>query len=196
MQFSSIFVSFALASAVLADSESFGWLLIRSGSAYQYSTIANVNGQFKISSSDYVEGVITNDGKFKLADGSYAVVKADGIYSGSEGSSPFAITNGYLTYNGDGFSLTSDYTIYAGTAQVNPVGVRPTLNNGNVAPDFSPSVSSSSASNTTILSVTATSSSSAASTTSTHSVANQSDNGSGKFGVGAGVAAIAAALLI
>lgn len=183
MQLSNVFVSLALAASVLADSESFGLLLIRSGSNYQYSSIANVDDKLEIG-TDGVTATITDDGKLKIGEGQYAVVGSDNaITVGSDGSASFSISGGYLEYNAGGFSLNSGYALIAGSSGVNPVAVRPTSKSGSAAPDFTPSGSSNSSSNDTTIS------------SSSASVVTQTDNGAMQYGVGAGVGAIAAAFL-
>ena len=187
MQFSSIFASLALAASVLADSESFGLLLIRSGSSYQYSSIGLVDNTFEISSDNYISATITDEGLLSIGDGKYAVVSDSGITAGTEGSASFSIVDGYLEYNGAGFSLTADYALLAGGSGPNPVAVRPTLADGSTAADFTPSSGSSDESS-------ASTSSEETETSSTFVV--QTDNGVAKVGASVGAVAFAAALLI
>lgn len=189
MQFISVFGSLALAIIALADSQSFGLVLIRSGSSYQYATIGVSNGQLEVVSSDYITATITDDGKLSLGDGTFAVVKFDGIYSGADGSAPFSISGGYLEYKSAGFTLSSDYALLAGADGPNPVAVRATLNSGTAAADFTPSSTSSNSSSTSSISTSS-------STSTTPEVMTQSVNGGSKAGVCAGIAAVAAALLL
>lgn len=192
MQFSSIFASLALAASVLADSESFGLLLIRSGSSYQYSSIGLVDNTFEISSDNYISATITDEGLLSIGDGKYAVVSDSGITAGTEGSASFSIVDGYLEYNGAGFSLTEDYALLAGTSGPNPVAVRPTTTGGSVAADFTPSKGSSSEESSS--EEPAATSSEEAEASSTFVV--QTDNGVAKVGASVGAVAFAAALLI
>ncbi|CEP24443.1 unnamed protein product [Cyberlindnera jadinii] len=217
MQFSSIFASLALAASALAESETFGLLLIRSGSSYQNSAIGLVNnGTFAVASSNYVSATITDEGLLSIGDGKYAVVTDSGIFAGADGSATFSIVDGYLEYNGAGFSLTEDYALLAGGSGPNPVAVRPTLADGSVAADFTPGEETSSEEETTTSEEETTTSeektttseekttsaeetvtvttSSETEESSTFSV--QTDNGVAKIGAGAGFIAFAAALLI
>lgn len=191
MQFSTSVIALALASLVAADSSTIGLLVVRSGSQYHLSSIAEKDGKFAAGSSgsDYVSGVITDEGLYKLDDGSYAKVNSDGtISSSSDGSKPFSIKNGYFSYKGSSsFSIDSSSSdLVAGGSGANPVAIRATLKNGQAADDFSPSGSSSNNS-----SETTTSESSAP------TVVTQTENGAAALqaGLGAGLAA-AAVLLI
>lgn len=175
----------SLASFALADSESFGLITIRSGSQFQYQSVSDSGKDFTIGGSgDSIGGVITDDGLFKLGDGSYVVVNEDGTLSkGSKGSSPFSISDGYLAYQGSsGFSVDpSSYTLYFGSKGTG-IGLRATLSSGSEAADFTPSGSSNdSSSNDTTTSTTA-------------SISSYEASGN-KIQAAAGLAAIAALLI-
>lgn len=195
MQFSNTLAALALASLaqyVVADSESIGLLVIRSGSQYQYSSITNKDDKFTVGgdTTSYIEGVITDSGDFKLTDGKYAKVNSDGTISvADEGSSPFSIKNGYFAYqDSQAFSVGDSNALLAGSGG-SQIALRATLKSGSAASDFTPSGSSSSSS----------SSNSSNTTTSSATVITQSENGAAGFasaGVGAGLAAAAAMFLM
>lgn len=196
MQFSNTLAALALTSLaqyVVADSESFGLLVIRSGSKYQYSSITNKDDKFTVGgdTTSYIEGVITDSGDFKLTDGKYAKVNSDGTISvADEGSSPFSIKNGYFAYEGSqAFSVDSSSGLLAGSAG-DSIALRATLKSGSVASDFTPSGSSDSSSSK---------SNSSNTSTSTATVITQTANGAAGIasaGVGAGLAAAAAMFLM
>jgi hypothetical protein len=173
----------SLASLVLADSETFSLLVIRSGSQFQNSGIKLTDNTFTASGAGtvFVSGVITDDGKFKLEDGSYAVIGTDDITTGTEGSSPFSITDGYFSYDGSsGFAISDDGIVSAGSGYA----LSARSSSGARAADFSPSDSSSSASNST-------------SSSSTAEFITQTDNGANALrGVGFGAAVAAGAALL
>ncbi|CDR41592.1 CYFA0S07e03884g1_1 [Cyberlindnera fabianii] len=187
--FTKTLAALSFAAIALADSETFGLVIIRSGSQYQYSSISVKDGKFAIGTDNYVEGVITDSGLFKLSDGSYAVVKDDGIYTGSEGSSPFSISGGYLAYDGSQAFTINNNDLVAGSGNT-PVALRAALSSGSAAPDFSPKGGdspkkpSSNSSNDT--------------TTTTHTITYQTANGANALtgaGMGAAIAAAAAFLI-
>ncbi|CEP21259.1 unnamed protein product [Cyberlindnera jadinii] len=195
MQYSSIFVSLAMAATAFADSEAFGLVLIRSGASYQNAPVSIMTGKLQADTqtNNYINAKIDDDGKLNLgADGVYAVVQDDGIYSGSDASTVFSIVDGYLLYNGAGFSLDEDYNVLAGTEGPNPVAIRASLSDGSTAADFTPGKEESSseesseepASTTTV----------AEEETSTSFVVQTAENGVAKVGAGAGAIAIAAAM--
>lgn len=181
-------VLLSLASLALADSESFGLLVIRSGSAYQNTALALSNGEFVAgSSSNYITASITDDGELKLSDGSYAVVGTDDITTGTTGSTSWSISSGYLAYNGgQAFSISDSGVVSVGSTGSTTYAVAAYGTNG-YASDFTPSGSSSNSTNVTSSSV-----SSSATTFSTQTV-----NGAALKSVGFGaVLAAGAALLI
>ncbi|CUS20633.1 LAQU0S01e11100g1_1 [Lachancea quebecensis] len=178
MKFTSAFTAVLLTCArlALADSETFGLLVIRSGSSLQYaSAYAKDSKLYLGSSSDSLSAVVTDDGKLKLSDDKYAVVNSDGSVvegSESEGSSEFSISEGHLFYGGkDGFVAVpsgSAYLMYTQNSDSSSVGVaiRATSTSGSTVPDFSPSAkNSSSSSSSSSSSATGASSTSAASQT-------------------------------
>lgn len=180
MKFTTAFTAALLACAKLiaADSEKFGFLVIRSGSSLQYaSAYAEDSKLYLGSSSSSLSAVITDDGKLKLSDGTYAVVGSDGAVtegSESEASDKFSVSDGYLVYDGkNGFVAVpsgSSYLLTTESTDSSSIGVaiRPTAeNSGSAIPDFSPSGSgsSSSASQTTLESSSAAATSQAANTT-------------------------------
>ncbi|ODQ61480.1 hypothetical protein WICANDRAFT_62037 [Wickerhamomyces anomalus NRRL Y-366-8] len=183
MQFSISFFALALASLVVADSETIGLLTIRSGTQYHLSPIAAK------------DGAITDAGEFKFTDGTYAKVNSDGSISvsSSEGSKPFSIKSGYFAYkDSQAFNIdASNRDLIAGNG-ANPVALRATLKNGQEASDFTPSGSSSSGSSSSgSSSSNSTSSSSAAPT-----FATQTENGAAALQAGLGGLAAAAAVLL
>lgn len=147
-----------LAQRVLADSESFGMVSIRSGSALQYASVYAKDGQLVLGSNqDKFTATVTDAGKLKLSDNTYAVVQDDGSIkegSESEGSATFAIANGHLTYGGvDGFygiPASGYYTLSTKqTGDSTGIAIRAfsaTSQTGEVVPDFSGSASEGSAS--------------------------------------------------
>lgn len=192
MQFSTSFFALALASLVVADSETIGLLTIRSGTQYHLSPIAAKDGKLVAGTDgiNYAEGAITDAGEFKFTDGTYAKVNSDGSISvsSSEGSKPFSIKSGYFAYkDSQAFNIdASNRDLIAGNG-ANPVALRATLKNGQEASDFTPSGSSSSGSSSS----NSTSSSSAAPT-----FATQTENGAAALQAGLGGLAAAAAVLL
>ncbi|AAS50796.1 ABR026Cp [Eremothecium gossypii ATCC 10895] len=99
----------ALAAGVLADSEEFFFLGLRTATKFHFSAIYAHDHALKVSyqggpKGDALSAVITDSGKLKLSDGTFAVVTPDGpVVEGSEdqASAGFAIANGYLTYSGN-----------------------------------------------------------------------------------------------
>ena len=93
---------FALAKMVIADSEEFGLVSIRSGSDLQYLSVYSDNGTLKLGSgSGSFEATITDDGKLKFDDDKYAVVNEDGSFkegSESDAATGFSIKDGHLNY--------------------------------------------------------------------------------------------------
>lgn len=91
---------FALAKMVIADSEEFGLVSIRSGSDLQYLSVYSDNGTLKLGSgSGSFEATITDDGKLKFDDDKYAVVNEDGSFkegSESDAATGFSIKDGHL----------------------------------------------------------------------------------------------------
>lgn len=181
-------VILALASLALADSPEFGAIVIRSGSQYQNVGVTITDGKFTVGGTDFLDATITDDGKLKLKDGSYAVVGKDSVTTGTAGSSPFAIKQGYLNYGDSSAWTIVDGTLIAGSGDGSDVtyALSARAPSGERAQDFIPSGSSDSSSNTT------TSSSAAP------EVITQTANGAqalGAAGVGAVLAAAGALLL-
>ena len=143
----------ALAKLIVADSESFGLVVIRSGSPLQYAGVYSEDGKLYFGSSgNGLSAVVTDAGKLKLSDDTYAVVSSDGsVVQGSESdaTSGFSVSNGYLAYNGvDGFNAISSgstYIVSTKSSGSNDLGVaiRATSSSGSTIPDFSPEDSSS-----------------------------------------------------
>ncbi|AGO10478.1 AaceriABR026Cp [[Ashbya] aceris (nom. inval.)] len=141
----------ALANVVLADSEEFFFLGLRSATKFHFSSIQAKDGALKVGGEgDALSAVITDSGKLKLSDGKYAVVTDDGpVVEGAEdtASTGFAIANGYLTYagstafipvaNGDSYDLSVKPSSAADIA----IGIRAQskATPGAVAADFPPS---------------------------------------------------------
>lgn len=241
MKFTSAFTVtlLALAKLIVADSESFGLVSIRSGSNLQYASVYVNNDKLYVgSSSDALSAVVTDAGKLKFNgnDSTFAVVNSDGTISeGSEADATdkFSIKDGHLVYNNvDGFYAIPDGSSYIFSTQSgdNSVGIaiRATASSGQTVPDFSPSGSDSSSSSeassstssevssgTTTVAPTETTSEAATETStevqtqasSTAAISQisdgqvqaiQTENGAPKaaLGMGAGIAAAAAALLL
>ncbi|AJS49516.1 Cwp1p [Saccharomyces cerevisiae YJM1400] len=146
---------FALAKMVIADSEEFGLVSIRSGSDLQYLSVYSDNGTLKLGSgSGSFEATITDDGKLKFDDDKYAVVNEDGSFkegSESDAATGFSIKDGHLNYkSSSGFYAIKDGSSYIFSSKQSDdatgVAIRPTIKSGSVAADFSPSDSSSSSS--------------------------------------------------
>ncbi|AJS53409.1 Cwp1p [Saccharomyces cerevisiae YJM1450] len=146
---------FALAKMVIADSEEFGLVSIRSGSDLQYLSVYSDNGTLKLGSgSGSFEATITDDGKLKFDDDKYAVVNEDGSFkegSESDAATGFSIKDGHLNYkSSSGFYAIKDGSSYIFSSKQSDdatgVAIRPTSKSGSVAADFSPSDSSSSSS--------------------------------------------------
>ncbi|AGO12827.1 AaceriACR273Wp [[Ashbya] aceris (nom. inval.)] len=144
---SSVFLgAAALANMVLADSEEFYLLGLRSASQFQFSSIHAENGSLKVvGKPDGLSAVVTDDGKLKLSDGSYAVVTAEGpVVEGAEdkASTGFSVADGFLKYagnqafipvsNGDSFDLSVRPTDASQLA----ISIRAQAKNGGVAADF------------------------------------------------------------
>ncbi|CCF57972.1 hypothetical protein KAFR_0D03240 [Kazachstania africana CBS 2517] len=215
------FALFVLAKLIVADSETFGLITIRSGSALQYAGVTSVDGTLNLGGSNGLSGTVTDAGKLKLSDDTYAVVQADGtIKEGSEsdGTTGFSVTGGRLAYNGStGFyGVASGSSYILSTSDTSGLGIvlRAQTTSG-LAADFTPSGSSSDSSS----SADAAASSSVASTVSTAAaaastvaavsqitdgqiqattatIAQQSTNGAAKAAAGLGAGAIAAAALL
>lgn len=155
MKFSTTFsiALLALAKLIVADSESFGLVVIRSGSPLQYAGVYSEDGKLYFGSNgNGLSAVVTDAGKLKLSDDTYAVVSSDGsVVQGSESdaTSGFSVSNGYLAYNGvDGFNAISSgstYIVSTKSSGSNDLGVavRATSSSGSTIPDFSPEDSSS-----------------------------------------------------
>ncbi|CAD6633114.1 XXYS1_4_G0006630.mRNA.1.CDS.1 [Saccharomyces cerevisiae] len=146
---------FALAKMVIADSEEFGLVSIRSGSDLQYLSVYSDNGTLKLGSgSGSFEATITDDGKLKFDDDKYAVVNEDGSFkegSESDAATGFSIKDGHLNYkSSSGFYAIKDGSSYIFSSKQSDdatgIAIRPTSKSGSVATDFSPSDSSSSSS--------------------------------------------------
>ncbi|CAI4583157.1 BCN_G0033220.mRNA.1.CDS.1 [Saccharomyces cerevisiae] len=146
---------FALAKMVIANSEEFGLVSIRSGSDLQYLSVYSDNGTLKLGSgSGSFEATITDDGKLKFDDDKYAVVNEDGSFkegSESDAATGFSIKDGHLNYkSSSGFYAIKDGSSYIFSSKQSDdatgVAIRPTSKSGSVAADFSPSDSSSSSS--------------------------------------------------
>lgn len=172
------FVLLALSKLIVADSETFGLLTIRSGSDLQYASVYSNDGKLMLgSSSDSLSGTVTDAGKLKLSDDTYAVVDSDGsLIEGSESdaSSGFSIEDGYLAYNNvDGFQAIQNGSSYVfSTSSVDGstgVAIKAVSSGGSSVPDFSPSSTSESSSSTSSTAETSASDSSA-SPTATSSV--------------------------
>ncbi|CCH43765.1 Cell wall protein [Wickerhamomyces ciferrii] len=192
MQFINVASLLALASYVVADSESFGLLVIRSGSAYQNSGITKDGDILAVGGSDYVEGVIDDEGHFKVGD-KYVSSNNGKFIVGDSKDSDFAIKDGYLTFHD-----SQGFTISDSTSRLSlPVGddttyaLKAISKEGQSVSDFSPSGKKSDdkpASNNT----------SNTSSSIVPPIYTQTDNGAAgmaKIGLGAGLAAVAALLI-
>ncbi|CCD26388.1 uncharacterized protein NDAI_0H02140 [Naumovozyma dairenensis CBS 421] len=235
MQFSTAFYIslLALAKFVIADSASFGMVVIRSGSSLQYASVYAKDGKLAIGqeSGNTFSGVVTDAGKLKLSDNKYAIEQTDGSFnegSEEEGSTGFSVSSGYLSYKSSAFYAVgsgSDYTLSIKEASGStPIALSARSADGSVVPDFEPSGSSSSeASKSTSAAASAsarTTTSAAASAKTTTSAAaskgnvaaisqitdgqiqatisQHTENGAAKsvVGLGAGIVAAAAAMLL
>ncbi|CCC67333.1 hypothetical protein NCAS_0A07750 [Naumovozyma castellii] len=159
MQFSTAFTIAlaALASMVVADSESFGMITIHSGTNLQYAHVYADNGNLLVGNSgDFFTATVTDAGKLKLSDDKYAIAQDDGTFkegSETDGSTGFAVSKGRLTYkNSDGFFAypidASSYTLSiksSDSATGIAVSAR-SQTDGSTIPDFTPSGSSADAS--------------------------------------------------
>lgn len=172
------FVLLALSKLIVADSVTFGLLTIRSGSNLQYASVYSNGGKLMLgSSSDSLSGMITDAGKLKLSDDTYAVVDTDGsLIEGpeSDGSSGFSIEDGNLAYNNiDGFQAIQNGSSYVfSTSSANGstgVVIKAISNGGSSVPDFSPS-STSESSSSAFSTVETSASDSSVSSTATSSV--------------------------
>ena len=165
----------ALAKLIVADSESFGLVVIRSGSPLQYAGVYSEDGKLYFGSNgNGLSAVVTGAGKLKLSDNTYAVVSSDGsVVQGSESdaTSGFSVSNGYLAYNGvDGFNAISSgstYIVSTKSSGSNDLGVaiRATSSSGSTIPDFSPEDSSSTSASASASASTSASASASATTT-------------------------------
>ncbi|AJP39943.1 AHL_G0032680.mRNA.1.CDS.1 [Saccharomyces cerevisiae] len=214
---------FTLAKMVIADSEEFGLVSIRSGSDLQYLGVYSDNGTLKLgSSSGSFEATITDDGKLKFNDDKYAVVNEDGSFkegSESDAATGFSIKDGHLNYkSSSGFYAIKDNSSYIFSSKQSDdatgIAIRPTGKTGSVVADFSPSDSNSSSSSSASASSSTESAktSSAAAVSSASSAAasvisqitdgqiqapntvyEQTENGGARATVGMGAGALAAA---
>ncbi|CAI4034669.1 hypothetical protein SMKI_11G1180 [Saccharomyces mikatae IFO 1815] len=146
---------FALAKVIVADSEEFGLVSIRSGSDLQYLGVYSDNGTLKLgSSSNSLDATITDDGKLKFNDDKYAVVNEDGSFkegSESDAAIGFSIKDGHLNYKSSSgfYAIKKDSSYIFSSKQSDDatgIAIRPTSNTGSVAPDFTPNDSASSSS--------------------------------------------------
>ncbi|AGO10477.1 AaceriABR025Cp [[Ashbya] aceris (nom. inval.)] len=140
----------ALAKMVLADSDEFYFLSIRSASMYHMSSVFEDNGALKLGGTQAtaLKGVVTDDGKLKLSNGHYAVVDDKGAFTaGSEdkASTGFSVKRGYVTYKGSsgfypvGTSSPYDLSIEAPDASAVSVALRAQSATGGAAvEDFEP----------------------------------------------------------
>lgn len=139
----------SLALFALADSVEFGLITIRSGSAYQYSSVFPKDGELYVGSSDVsYKYVVTDAGELKVVnDGSFATVTSNGhIEIGSDaGSTKFFVKDGYLQYDttSTGFSVEdSSRQLLVGSAGTGVI-LRTVTDGAATAPDFVPSDESS-----------------------------------------------------
>ncbi|KAH3674318.1 hypothetical protein WICMUC_003390 [Wickerhamomyces mucosus] len=207
--FAKTLVALSFAALSLADSQEFGLLVIRSGSQYQYASIVDTDSTLQVGSSNAVDGVITDDGLFKLSDGSYVVIGSDSITVGSsKASNKFSISSGYLTYDdSQAFSIdsTSGHLLYKSQTGTG-IGLRATAKSGSAVPDFKPSHSSNSTTSASSNSTTsAFSNSTTSSTLSTHTTSSgnvttpsvsTATGGANAYQAGAGIAAVGAAVAL
>lgn len=158
MRFSTAFsvALLSFAKLIVADSEQFGLVTIRSGSALQYAGVYSKDGALYFGSGDSLSGVITDDGKLKFTDNTYAVVGDDGYLTASSdestASTGFSIKSGYLAYaDKNGFyGVLEDSSYKVATKSESsdslPVAISARGSDGQVVPDFSADGSSSSSS--------------------------------------------------
>ncbi|ODQ77793.1 hypothetical protein BABINDRAFT_163183 [Babjeviella inositovora NRRL Y-12698] len=144
----------ALASISTAASAPFGLQIRRSGSAYQFSSVAIVDGLVAVAPSveqqTSIQGTIEDDGTFKLSDGSFLIIKDDGtLTTGTTGTKGFAISGGYLGISGSsGINVcpnTTNKDLSIKTCDAaSPVSLVPLDTAGQVVADFSPAATVSS----------------------------------------------------
>ncbi|CAI4046089.1 hypothetical protein SUVZ_11G1210 [Saccharomyces uvarum] len=183
----------ALAKMVVADSEEFGLLSIRSGSDLQYLSVYSDNGTLKLGSgSNSLGATVTDDGKLKFDDGKYAVVNDDGSFkegSESDAATGFSIKDTHLNFKtSSGFYAVKDDSSYIFSSKQSSdatgIAIRATGKTGSAVPDFSPNNSTSSTSTTTSISIsTSASESSKVSTTESTKVSTTASASSASSGV-------------
>lgn len=148
----------ALAKMVVADSEEFGLLSIRSGSDLQYLSVYSDNGTLKLGSgSNFISATVTDDGKLKFDDGKYAVVNDDGSFkegSESDAATGFSVKDTNLSYKASfGFYAIKEDSSYIFSSKqsgdATGIVIRATGKTGSAIPDFPPSNSTSSTSAST-----------------------------------------------
>lgn len=144
----------SFAKFIVADSESFGFVSIRSGSSLQYAYAYVVDNSLMLGSpgSDKgISGVVTDAGTVKLSDGSFIVVASDGaIKAGSEtdATAGFSIQNGALDYeNSSGFYAIPEGSAYifstASSSDATGVLIKAMSTSGQSVPDFNPDITTS-----------------------------------------------------
>ena len=213
MQFTTAFsvALIAMAKLALADSQAFGLLAIHSGSPVQNTPVNSENGALVLKSGGSFAGTVTDAGKLKFSDNTYAVVNSDGSIktgSESEGTSGFALSGSHLTYKGNSgfFAIPSGseykFSTAQGTGAIDIVISPRSTKDGSVVADFTPAGSASSAASSAKPSSAA--ASSAAPTKAaisqigdgqiqaTSTIHQQTTNGAAKAAAGMGAGAIAA----
>ncbi|KAL3234855.1 hypothetical protein RNJ44_02643 [Nakaseomyces bracarensis] len=215
MKFSTAFsvALIALAKVVVADSQTFGLLSIHSGSSVHMLGAFSDNGEIVFKSgSNSLSGTVTDAGKLKFSDNTYAVVGSDGtVKEGSEADATtgFSLTGGRLAFkdntgfyavpSGSEYKLSTD-NVSGSTGIV--VSARSA--SGSTVPDFTPAGSSGASSGASSATTSAAASHTAAAISqitdgqiqATSTIHQQTANGAGKVAVGMGAGAVAAVAML
>lgn len=133
---------------VVANSEHFGLLVIRSGSPLQYAGVYSHGDHLYLGNTNRsLSAVVTDCGFVLFDDGSYAAVGSSGEIKEStleEATDTFAIRNGHLTlYNVDGFEAVpkGGKFLFSTKSTSNSLGIiirAQSLQKGYKVPDFVP----------------------------------------------------------
>ncbi|KAL3234854.1 hypothetical protein RNJ44_02642 [Nakaseomyces bracarensis] len=217
MKFSTAFsvALIALAKVVVADSQTFGLLSIHSGSSVHLLGAFADNGAIVFKSgSNSLSGTVTDAGKLKFSDNTYAVVGSDGsVKEGSEADATtgFSLTGGRLAYkDSTGFYAVPSGTEYKLSTEdasgSTGIVVSARSATGSTVPDFTPSGSSSgsSAGSSASAATSAAASHTAAAISqitdgqiqATSTIHQQTANGAGKVAAGMGAGAVAAIAML
>lgn len=205
MQFRTILAAalFSFSQLVLADSEEFGIMSLRSTSAAHLLFLKENGDKLEFGSGDSLTATITDEGKLKFTDGKYAVAQDDGTFktgSESEGSTGFAISKSYFTFKGsEAFYAIPDGSSFAMSSKsadnAISIAVSARSKNGQAIAEYTPSdVSKSNAASSTV----AVSQITDGQPQATASVSQQTENGAIKVlgGLNLGLIGAVAAFLL